>query len=743
MRLNPIRSPAELFAAALLGAALAHATLAQQKPQEPASPSEEVVRTTTELVQTDVMVFDNQGAFIDGLKREQFELRVDKKLRTILFFEPISAGSANEEAQLAAARGGTSSLSSGRRGPVVPLDRGRTVFFYVDDLHLSPASVAHTRELLLRFIDREMGQNDEAAIASPSGQIGFLQQLTDNKTVLRRAAERLRSRPYSVRDFDRPPMSEPQALLIDHNDFDVLGFFVDEFLRVNPGTSRSMAEDMVRGRAGQILTEAGRIITNTLSPLEALVNSSTKLPGRKLVFLISDGFLLDPRSESFDRLRRVTNAAARAGVVIYSIDARGLIASLTDSSSDVASDPSGRLQRASIGEISSSQDALNALARDTGGRALFNTNDLSSGVARALKETSAYYLLVWRPESDEQRSGRSNRIEVNIIGRPNLVVRLRRGLADKVSPAPIVKQKTKLPPSPEKEAEERLRAAITSVYPVQALPTALVVQFLDTAVSGSMISVASKVATEGLTFVLNDGRQTANVDIVATVYDAEGKVAASFQNRLTVKTTSTDPNAPRPESLSYNGQFKLKPGLYQVRVAARDEKSGRTGSARQWIEIPDLTSRKLVLSSLILGEKSATATELASQTVPAEQAQLSIDHRFARASRLRFLTFVYNAARRANPDVAKAPDAKGDSGSGPSAVPDVAIQVQVLRDGQPVITTTLRKIEINAETDVARLPYAAELPLSDLQRGRYRLLVTVIDRIGKVSATEQTVFVID
>ena len=66
---------------------------------------------------------------------------------------------------------------------------------------------------MTHFIDKEMNQNDEASITSASGQIGFLQQLTDQKAVLRAALERVKYRPYSVRDFDRPPMTEYQALL--------------------------------------------------------------------------------------------------------------------------------------------------------------------------------------------------------------------------------------------------------------------------------------------------------------------------------------------------------------------------------------------------------------------------------------------------------------------------------------------------------------------------------------------------
>ena len=81
-----------------------------QENQKQKTP-DDVVRVYTDLVQTDVTVFDKQGHFINGLTPADFNLRVDGKPRAIEFFEQISAGSASEEAQLAAARG----LPSARR----------------------------------------------------------------------------------------------------------------------------------------------------------------------------------------------------------------------------------------------------------------------------------------------------------------------------------------------------------------------------------------------------------------------------------------------------------------------------------------------------------------------------------------------------------------------------------------------------------------------------------------------------
>src|ERR1043166_7122344 len=69
------------------------------------TPQSDVVKVNTELVQTDFTVFNKQGSFVDGLKRDQFTLKVEGKSRDITFFDRVAAGSRNEEAQLAPARG--------------------------------------------------------------------------------------------------------------------------------------------------------------------------------------------------------------------------------------------------------------------------------------------------------------------------------------------------------------------------------------------------------------------------------------------------------------------------------------------------------------------------------------------------------------------------------------------------------------------------------------------------------------
>src|SRR5437660_12239333 len=114
---------------------------------------------------------------------------------------------------------------------------------------------------------------------------------------------------------------------------------------------------------------------DALIMVEVLMRTAGQLPGRKLVFIISDGFYLnDRKSVSLGRIKRITDAAGRAGVVIYTLDARGIIGESLDVTNNRPIDSEGLTVSSTIGEITSSQDGLNALAGDTGGKAFRNTN---------------------------------------------------------------------------------------------------------------------------------------------------------------------------------------------------------------------------------------------------------------------------------------------------------------------------------------------------------------------------------
>ncbi len=568
---------------------------AQTKPETQAQP--DVVRVDTALVQTDVMVFDKKGHFVDGLKPEQFELKIDNKPRPIAFFERVASGSLREERSAQANAG--AAVTNPATNPTTAAG-GRVLIFFIDDLHLAPGSLVRTRQALLEFIDHGMGDRDQVAITSPSGQIGFLQQFTDDKAALRSAVARLNYRTNTKMDMGSPPMSEYIALKIREGDEQAIIYYVQEIQKQNcyrpPGggalicmVTPQSARQLVLERAQEIVTMAAPETDNTLRLLEGLMRSAAQLPGRKLVFVISDGFYLnDQKTGSRDKIKKITDAAGRAGVVIYTLDARGIISEALDVTNDRPIDSKGMTVSSSIGEISASQDGLNALAGDTGGRAFRNTNaPMSEWVDKVLDETSNYYLLAWRPDNEEQKRGKFNHINVSINSRPDLTVRLR-GSYFKSAALPILTTKRKPDKDPTKAREDDMRLVIDAPVSQRQIPTDLELSLGQMPGVGTRVTATIEINRDFLAFDLNDGKQVADLDIGGIFYDDKGKPITSFVGRLKIYPLPENSSAAKRTQSIYNFHAWLPAGLYQVRVGVRDMKSGRIGSTMEWITVPKM-----------------------------------------------------------------------------------------------------------------------------------------------------------
>src|SRR5687768_2546898 len=251
-----------LCALAVAACAFLQSALARQEAGATQT-AEEVLKIESELVQTGVAVFDKEGRFVDGLKKEDFELRVDGRAVPISFFENIVAGSRRDRLTRAPAERGAAAEDP------APSFRQRVVVFFLDDRHLSLDSVGRTRKMLLDFIEREMGQNDLVAVASASGRIGFLQQFTDDKEVLRAAVARIGHVPYVVSDYGGnpgSPLTEYMALAIERKDDpgvfehyvqDCLKYAMRGATRQERMAARRHCEVEVQNRARQILLQAG------------------------------------------------------------------------------------------------------------------------------------------------------------------------------------------------------------------------------------------------------------------------------------------------------------------------------------------------------------------------------------------------------------------------------------------------------------------------------------------------------
>jgi hypothetical protein len=151
-----------------------------------------------------------------------------------------------------------------------------------------------------------------------------------------------------------------------------------------------------------------------------------------------------------------------------------------------------------------------------------------------------------------------------------------------------------------------------------------------------------------------------------------------------------------------------------VRVAARDRRSGRTGSQSQWVEIPNPTPGGISLSSIFIGELRLSSGDAA------QRVSVNVSRRFA----LRFQTFVYSAG-----------------GSGDAA--DVALQVTIVRDGQTVLTLPRSGPSKNGSTDPARIPFSGEMSLAQLPAGRYVLQISARDRKTNSSASQEAGFIVE
>ena len=326
-----------------------------------------------------------------------------------------------------------------------------------------------------------------------------------------------------------------------------------------------------------------------------------------------------------------------------------------------------------------------------------------------------------------QHATKFHKIEVKVIGRPQLIVKVRRGFFD-VDPEPVATKsnKTKTPVPANKPEEADFRKKLNTTFPQRDIPISLNLNYVNTSDRGWMLSSMMEVPSSFLTFENVGGKQVAAVDVAGVFYNDKGQSGSSFTKRVTVEVPA---GGPPGGAVRYSYPVFLQPGLYHVRVGAKDAKSGRIGSAHGWIEIPNLQKTQLGLSSVLIGVRPSSAMDNTAETSQTLGEFVGVEHlaSLQRNSDLRFVIFIYNAT------LAPAPDSKAD----------IALQVQFIRDDQPVVTTPLKKIPTENIADASRILYAAEIPLAGLPAGRYLMQVTIIDRTSKQSSMQQTRFEIE
>ena len=684
--------------------------LIAQAPEQPVG--SDVLRINADLIQTELTVLDSKGRFVDGLTSNQFELRVDGKPVPVSFFEGTNP--LDRKRNL---------LVADSRAKVNATERSRTIVFFVDDLHLSALSIEPLRKGLLQFIEKEMLPEDQVAIVSASGQIGFLQQLTDQRGVLKAAVNRIKPQPVTVQDSENVSMSEYVALRIAEGDRATLNFYVNEQLRSLQftyalpkyggkgagflvGSEPEQAERMVMRRVDSIIAQSIPRSVAGLSTIETFLRRAARTPGRKTVFFISDGFILHQRNGELARkLRDVSDSAVLANAVIHAVDARTFTG--RSQSSFMKVDSLGRADNDGSGENTALRAAMTTLAENTGGRTLFDEDGFESSIDQALEASDHSYLLAWQPETEEQKINRFKNLAVTVIGRPDLTVKLARSqnVARKNSESASSNLST--------TGSGTIQGAQISNGP--SLPTHVALSFLNSPNNGNVLTVSTQVTLDAQNN--NERGKRALVDLGGAVLNEHGKIIDSFKTQVSVDPLSASGQADNTNVI-YNYRVPLQPGIYQVRVAAREPGSGRVGNASEWIEISDPFAGKLSLSSLLLN--SSFIEDNTSGGTRSAQVQHAVVRRISKGSRLSFLLFIYNASR---------------TPATPNRV-SLGADIRVTQNGRTVLKIPTLSVPIEEGSDLQRIPFGGTFPISSLSPGKYFLEVTVNDRSSKANATQ-------
>ncbi|HEV2707074.1 MAG TPA: VWA domain-containing protein [Pyrinomonadaceae bacterium] len=724
---------------------VAHAT--QQQSVTPYD--DEVVRITSNLVQIDATVRDKDGRPVTDLRAEDFEVLEDGRPQQITNLSYVALDAAPVTASEAARRADASRTANAEKtgaevAPPPPSARlrpgqvRRTVALVVDDLGLSFESIASARASLRKFVDEQMQPGDLVAVVRTSAGVGALQQFTSEKRLLYAAIERVRWYPpgrggvgaFAAIEKDLVSESNNTAATIRANTTDratYTGMTAAGTMNL-PDQSTSILDL----RDTNDLTDRYReelFASGTLGALNFVVRGLKELPGRKSVVLYSDSipiFRKDGKSERvLETLRRLVDVANRASVVIYSVDARGLQSlALTGADNTSAMTRSSQI-RAAVAERGAnyfeSQNGLSYLAEQTGGLLIHNTNDVAEGVRLALQDQQGYYLIGYRPEDatfDPQTGARRFHELTVRVKRPNLRVRTRNGFYG------FTEDEAARPLRASRAAQ--LQGAINSPFSSGALPLRMTSLFADDPQTGSFMRSLVHLDARSLTFDKQpDGSYRSTIDVLALTYGDDGRVVNQVDRTDTV-TVAAD----RYENVLRHGLVYLvnvpaaRPGAYQLRLAVRDAATERVGSASQFVEVPNLSDKRLALSGIVLSGNdlpvaAPTGGVVTSYTgslfggagalEPDPQSGPAI--RRLRAGAELFYNFAVYNARSANGQTR------------------LESQVRMFRDGRLMFTGKAMPVEVGAQADASHLLAGGRMKLSaQAAPGEYVFQLVVTDR---------------
>jgi VWFA-related protein len=382
----------------------------------PACWQQPTFKSATALVEVDAVVLDKDGNFVPGLKPEDITLLENGKPQAIRQFFMVTNN-----------LGQTPEALASEHADEAQYGAHRVFVMLFDEAHLAADSLMRVKKGAESFIRDMIHEGDAAGVFLNGGM--YKGRLTVDKGELLAAVRAVQpafeNRQAILAPFVEWPRinSEVEASRIAEGAREVTDALGAKACQEDPVACQGAGglgdvENLIQQKARGYIRQARIMTDRTIQNLEAVARGLAKIPGRKTVVFMTEGFFVE---DSRSTLQLVSAQAARSGITVYSIDGRGLINGLSVNP-EVA-----RRDRARSAAFDTGEDGPNILTEGTGGFMVRNIDDMSRAFGLIVRDTSTYYVIGYQPENATM-DGKVRKIEVK-SSVPGVKVRARKSYA--------------------------------------------------------------------------------------------------------------------------------------------------------------------------------------------------------------------------------------------------------------------------------------------------------------------------
>ena len=659
------------------------------------------LRVQTNVVLVDVRVTGRKGQPIVDLKPEAFRVFEDGVRQQVTSFSleniaGLATANAVGSAPAVVDLGKLPPTASVAEVNKIIQDHRMLVLFFdltsmqVDDLLRAVKSAQH-------FVSKQLTPADLVAVTTYSSDLRVVQNFTNDRDELDRALEGIR-------------VGESSSL----NDQGETG---------TAGGASATGEEIVTQDASEAFTpdETEFNIFNTdekLAALESLAGLLRGVPGRKSVIHFSSG-VEKTGIENQAQLRATTDAANRANVSFYTVDARGLVG-LPPGGDATSASPSGTAAytasafSSQMSSLEGGRETLASLASDTGGRTFYDSNDFSQAFTDVQEDNSTYYLLGYSP-SNRKSDGRFRRIKVE-VNRPGVRVQARPGYYAPKNFRQFTAE----------DKELQLEQAMDLDGPFVDLPLAVEAAEFRQSSGKYYVVLAAKIPGSVISFLNKSRSHQTEFDFAWRATDAAGHVAAALRDTLPVKLSPENYQQVLASNFLYEGGIVLPPGNYKLKAVVRENESGKMGTFEEPLALPKLAGAaglavsSVVVSNQVQGAPSSSGGRKREQASPLNTDGQKILPSVTRVFRTDQNLYAYLESYEPRKEAKTA----SASGGGTSAAPSVALVF--FRDGAKI--SEAGPFPGQPEKQLSgTVRYLVNIPLRRFPAGRYWMQVNVLD----------------